>query len=86
MTKAYLLQPLPLDALREPSFEALFADQNFVEFNPIQTQVTQHAQCHMPNDTARLYVVRLSLCSPLNQASDVWLVHCAGVQYAVPDI
>ena len=32
-------QPLPLDALREPSFEALFADQNFVEFNPIQTQV-----------------------------------------------
>ena len=37
------LQPLPLDALREPSFEALFADQNFVEFNPIQTQVGLHA-------------------------------------------
>lgn len=33
------LQPLPLDALREASFEALFAAQGLTHFNPIQTQV-----------------------------------------------
>lgn len=32
------LQPLPLDALRDPAFEALFANQGFTTFNPIQTQ------------------------------------------------
>ncbi|XP_041761550.1 putative U5 small nuclear ribonucleoprotein 200 kDa helicase [Anopheles merus] len=32
------LQPLPITALRDPSFEALYADR-FPQFNPIQTQV-----------------------------------------------
>lgn len=32
------LQPLPVTALRNPAFEALYAQQ-FSHFNPIQTQV-----------------------------------------------
>lgn len=39
MFKFDSVQPLPLDALRDPAFEALFADQAFTTFNPIQTQV-----------------------------------------------
>lgn len=35
------LQPLPVSALRDPAFEALF--KTFRTFNPIQTQV--HARC-----------------------------------------
>ena len=32
------LQPLPLSALRNPRFEALYAPAAFSHFNPIQTQ------------------------------------------------
>jgi len=33
------LQPLPVSALRNPSYESLYQSQNFRHFNPIQTQV-----------------------------------------------
>lgn len=33
------MQPLPLDALRDPAFEALYVNQGITTFNPIQTQV-----------------------------------------------
>ena len=36
-TKLLDLQPLPVSALRNPSYEALY--QQFRHFNPIQTQV-----------------------------------------------
>ena len=37
------LQPLPVSALRNPAFEALYA--GFKTFNPIQTQVRPAMQC-----------------------------------------
>jgi len=52
------LQPLPVTALRNPGYEALYPD--FRTFNPIQTQV---APANCVQIAARTCAVLLSTCS-----------------------